>query len=134
MVYFLVGISGIIGAILRYEMGLWITWQGGTLFPLGTFLVNLSGCFVLAFFYTAVATRFRVHPYFRTAFGTGLIGSYTTFSTYCKESVVLMQSGHWGTALSYVLLSLAFGFACSYLGVKLGNFERKQTAQEGGQS
>ncbi|WP_223066075.1 fluoride efflux transporter CrcB [Paenibacillus caui] len=133
MVYFFVGISGILGAILRYEMGKWLVWPDGTLFPASTFIVNLSGCFILAFFYTAIATRFTVHPYFRTAFGTGLIGSFTTFSTFCKESFELMREGHWVTAIAYMLFSLIGGYLCAYAGVKLGTFKRKAAAeQEGG--
>ncbi|ANS76205.1 hypothetical protein AWM70_17790 [Paenibacillus yonginensis] len=131
MIYLWVGLSGILGALLRYEMGRWIVLPGVGLFPFGTLIVNLTGCLVLALFYTAATTRFKVSPPFRVAFGTGFIGSYTTFSTFCKEGIMLMKDGHAGTALAYILISLVGGYVCAWLGVRLGSFKSVQTAGEG---
>ncbi|WP_138495415.1 fluoride efflux transporter CrcB [Paenibacillus pinistramenti] len=133
MIYLWVGLSGVLGALLRYGMGQWIALPDGGGFPLSTLIVNLTGCLALAFFYTAAATRFKVHPHFRAAFGTGFIGSYTTFSTFCKEGILLVKDGHTGTALAYILISLAGGYACAWLGVRLGTFKPRKAA-EGGQA
>ncbi|WCN36359.1 fluoride efflux transporter CrcB [Aneurinibacillus uraniidurans] len=118
MSYIWVGIAGIAGALSRYLVGMWI--QGSVAsFPLATLLINLTGSFLLAFFYTWTARRFPVHPHVRTAIGTGFIGSFTTFSTFSYETLHLMHSGQMAAALSYVIASLIGGYGTAVLGIRL---------------
>ncbi len=134
MIYLLMGIGGTLGALLRYSLGEWIeTGDVGSLFPLGTLAVNFAGCFVLAFFYTATMTRFTVHPHLRSSFGTGFIGSFTTFSAFSREMTELMGTGHLGIAAVYAVGSLLGGFLATMAGMKLGTLERKQAGEERGQ-
>ncbi|GED14152.1 fluoride efflux transporter CrcB [Aneurinibacillus migulanus] len=131
MVYLFIGLGGILGAVLRYGIGTWSGIQTETGFPLPTLLINLAGCFILAFFYTITTTRFTVHPHFRTSFGTGFVGSFTTFSTFGYETLELLQSGRYGLAAIYIALSLIGGYILAYAGIVLGSYERGQFTRVG---
>ncbi|ASS68620.2 MULTISPECIES: fluoride efflux transporter CrcB [unclassified Paenibacillus] len=132
MIYLLMGIGGMLGALLRYSLGEWIGTGGVALFPLGTLIVNFAGCFVLAFFYAATTTRFTVHPHFRSSFGTGFVGSFTTFSAFSREMTDLMGAGHLGSAALYAAGSLLGGFLATAAGVRLGTLKHRQTGEERG--
>ncbi|MED0708848.1 fluoride efflux transporter CrcB [Aneurinibacillus aneurinilyticus] len=123
MVYLFIGFGGMLGAVLRYGIGAWPGIQTETGFPLPTLLINLAGCFILAFFYTITLKRFTIHPHFRTSFGTGFIGSFTTFSTFGYETLELLQSGQYGLAVTYIAFSLIGGYFLALAGVVLGNYE-----------
>ncbi|MBN6189159.1 fluoride efflux transporter CrcB [Aneurinibacillus sp. BA2021] len=125
MGYVVVGVGGLLGAVLRYALGIWIVGQMHSAFPYSTLLINLAGCFVLAFFYTITTVRLRVHPHVRTAFGSGFIGAFTTFSTFSYETLELLRAGRYGTAAAYAAISVAGGYVLAYLGMKLGLRERK---------
>ncbi|BAU28612.1 camphor resistance protein CrcB [Aneurinibacillus soli] len=128
MLYIWVGIAGVAGALLRYLLGMWI--QGvGTGFPFPTLLINLTGSFLLAFFYTWTAQRFPVHPYVRTAIGTGFVGSFTTFSTFSYETLHLIQHGQIASAAGYVIISLLGGYVAAVLGIRLAA-RPQETKQE----
>ncbi|WP_462412706.1 fluoride efflux transporter CrcB [Neobacillus sp. Marseille-QA0830] len=120
MNYLWVGIAGIVGAMLRYLLGIYFGHWWFHDFPLATFLINMAGSFVLGWF-THFLLRFKsLPPYIITALGTGLIGSFTTFSTFSVETVLLIESAKWGTAVLYVLSSLWGGLFFSWLGYRLG--------------
>jgi CrcB protein len=122
--FLLVGIAGIIGAILRYLLGVYFNQWWFHSFPLATFMTNMLGSFILGWL-TNILPKFKsLHPYVITAIGTGLIGSFTTFSTFSVETVHLINSARWGTAILYVILSLWGGLLFSWLGYQLG-MERK---------
>ncbi|KMY55274.1 membrane protein [Bacillus sp. FJAT-27231] len=100
-------IGGFFGAIGRYLAGEWV--QPVHEFPLGTLLINLIGCFFLGWFLTFVNRYKRVKPEITLMIGTGVIGSFTTFSTFSVETVHLFQGGHAFLAVLYVLVSTLFG-------------------------
>ncbi|WP_199880583.1 fluoride efflux transporter CrcB [Bacillus massiliglaciei] len=120
MVYVLVGIAGMIGASLRYLLGVFFNqwWVHG--FPAATFTANIAGSFILGWFTVFLPRVKALHPHLVTALGTGLVGSFTTFSTFSIETVRLLKDGAWGTALLYVLLSLWGGLLFSWAGFRLG--------------
>jgi len=120
MGYLLVGIAGIIGASLRYLMGLPFSDTLLHGFPLATFLTNMIGSFILGWFTTFLPKLKFLHPHVTTALGTGLVGSYTTFSTFSVETVQLITASKWGIALIYVLFSLWGGLLFSWLGYRTG--------------
>ncbi len=126
MIYLLTGLGGVVGAISRYLIGVWMEHSPLLSFPFHTLLINLSGCFILSIFYTLADRKIKVHPYFRTAFGTGMIGAFTTFSTFCYESVSLIKSNHFGSAFLYIFFSMAGGYLCSALGAYLGSGNGKK--------
>lgn len=121
MIYFVIGLAGVLGALSRYYLGLFVhTWWIMT-FPLGTFIINMSGCLVLGWFHTWVA-KFKAFPsWLRLGIGTGFVGSFTTFSTFSTETVELLQKGLWGMSLLYILSSLWGGLLMAWLGYRLAN-------------
>jgi CrcB protein len=107
----LVAAGGALGAIARYLVGSAVAGRWGTGWPYGTFIINMTGCFAIAFFLTLTTERFTVHEGWRFFFPTGFVGAYTTFSTFEYETLRLVEDGAWRRALSYVLCSVLVGFA-----------------------
>lgn len=130
MGYVFVGIGGMLGAVLRYTLGIWIGAQTGSAFPYPTLLINLVGCFILAFFYTITVSRLPVHPHFRAAFGSGFIGSFTTFSTFSYETLALLYARRYDIAITYAVISVAGGYVLAYFGARLGLGERLSKTRE----
>lgn len=131
MPYLWVGIAGVVGTLLRYYMGLWVQQTvPQTSFPVGTLAVNLAGCFALGWFSRWALDNPRISPSVRTGISTGLIGSYTTFSTFSVETVQLFRQELWGTGILYAGLSLAGGLYLTRLGMALAN-RRRERAQHG---
>jgi CrcB protein len=118
--FLLVGMAGIIGALLRYLLGSYFNQWWFYDFPLATLLINLVGSFLLGWLTNFLPRFSSIPPYVLTALGTGLIGSFTTFSTFSVETVHLISAAKWGTAISYVLLSLWGGLLFSWFGFRLG--------------
>jgi CrcB protein len=121
MVYIIVGIAAVVGALLRYWIGLAVGQWAHPDFPLATLMINLIGSFALAWLTTYVFKRKLLHSYLAAALGTGFVGAFTTFSTFSVETVNLIQASRWGAAILYIMLSLWGGLAMSYLGFHLGN-------------
>jgi CrcB protein len=107
----LVGAGGALGAIARWVVGTLIAARWGNAWPWGTFVINITGCFMIGFFVTLTTERVVVNAGWRYLFPIGFVGAYTTFSTYEFETARLIEAGAWGRALSYVLLSTLVGFA-----------------------
>ncbi|MFC2949778.1 fluoride efflux transporter CrcB [Virgibacillus sediminis] len=114
MVWVMAG--GFLGSMIRYFLGEWVHAGGG--FPLGTFLINLSGCFLLGWFMTASVKK-KVQQKYIWMIGTGFLGSFTTFSTFSVETVGLIEDGAIGTAVLYVGLSIILGMLLAYAGFRL---------------
>jgi CrcB protein len=109
-------LGGALGAMSRYELGLWISnkWNQG--FPLHTFIINITGAFLLGFLNILFIERMTVSPLWRLGIGVGFLGAFTTFSTFGFEVITLLEGGSYSTAASYTFLSIIVGF----LGVALG--------------
>lgn len=115
--FLLVGLGGFLGANARYLVGQWAAARWGTAFPWGTFLVNVSGCFILGLFAT-LALRLGWADGWRLLVAVGFVGAYTTFSTFEFESLQLIAQGRQiGAALGNVVGSVVAGFAAAFLGV-----------------
>lgn len=132
MIYILVGLAGMIGALLRYGLSLLLSLSGDAL-PFGTLLGNLIGSFVLGWFTTRIKKVNGLHPHLLTAIGTGLIGSFTTFSTFSVETVRFIHDAYLGLAFVYVLLSVVLGLVAAWAGYKIGDYllkkrKRKETS------
>ncbi len=116
MTYVIVGLAGVAGALLRYALGLWThNWWSGA-FPLATLVTNYAGCLALGWLLQMLSRRPGAHLWIRLGVGTGLIGSFTTFSTFSMETVTLIRDGRWLTAAVYLLASLWGGLAFVWLG------------------
>lgn len=114
-----IGVGGFFGAIARYLVGGWVTSLDGTVFPLGTLVINISGSFALGFFYAFAIDRFAVDPVWRSIIAIGFLGAYTTFSTFSYETVKLIESGSFGFAMLNLIYSLVGGLTAIYLGTVL---------------
>lgn len=114
-----VATGGALGAVSRYAVALFVAVFWKRDFPLATFLINVSGSFVLGFFSTFAAEKTIVDPVWRLFIATGFVGAYTTFSTFEYETQRLTESGAlWWGAVN-VLASVAAGYAAVQLGVVL---------------
>jgi CrcB protein len=111
----LVAVGGALGAIARYVISTLFLSKLGDRWPWGTFVINITGCFMIGFFLTLTTERVQINEGWRYLFPIGFVGAYTTFSTFEYETVRLVTSGAWGRALSYVLLSNFVGYGAVLL-------------------
>ncbi|WP_449539243.1 fluoride efflux transporter CrcB [Ferdinandcohnia sp. Marseille-Q9671] len=122
MKVFYVMIGGFFGACCRYLLGEWVPAPNG--FPIGTLTINVIGCFFLGWLVTFIANHKKINPKISLLFGTGFIGSFTTFSTFSVEVVHLLDGGYIGLAFLYVVASLLAGLMLSYFGYRLANLRK----------
>jgi CrcB protein len=116
--YLLVGVGGFIGANARFVMARWIGTAIDTRFPLGTFVINISGSFLLGVIGTLVAQKLVPQSdAVRLALAVGFLGAYTTFSTFTFESLALLEDGAWLIAVANVLLSVLLGLVAVRAGI-----------------
>ena len=114
-----VGIGGGIGSILRYGISLFVGRNIPIIFPLGTLLVNCSGCFLIGVFY-AFASRYSwFNEEWRLLLITGVCGGYTTFSTFSYDGFYLLKSGSYFSFLLYVFGTLIIGMLATFAGVAI---------------
>jgi len=113
-----VGIGGFFGSTLRYTIGEWIHSPNG--FPLGTMIINLLGCLILAWFFTITSKKWQINPTIKVGIGTGFVGAFTTFSTFSVETLNLINHHQIGFAILYVLVSVFGGIGFAFAGAKLG--------------
>jgi fluoride exporter len=112
----LVGLGSAVGGVLRYYLGRWVDAAlDGPTFPWGTFVVNVSGSFVLGVIALVVTERLPDHRWALLLLGTGLCGGFTTFSTFEWEAFQLVRGGSYLVAMAYVAGSVV----CGFLGVFL---------------
>ncbi|MEH7381512.1 fluoride efflux transporter CrcB [Bacillus sp. JJ1533] len=115
-------IGGFLGAISRYSLSELTPAPSG--FPYGTLAVNLIGCLCLGWLLTFMANQKNINPKISLLFGTGFIGSFTTFSTFSVELVHLLEEGNSIQAVFYVLLSLFVGILLAFVGYRLANLRK----------
>lgn len=120
----LVMIGGFFGAISRFGMRVLVAAGNG--FPFGTLVVNLIGCFLLGWLLTFMNQRSKKRPYINLLFGTGFIGSFTTFSTFSVETNQLFENGLVVLGLLYVVISIFIGLLLSFLGSKVALLHKKE--------
>lgn len=102
-------LGGIARAALNANLNYW-----------GTFLGNISGCFLLAFLTYFFLILADFDEWLSVGLGTGFIGAFTTFSTFNLDTLKLLQAGNSGGGLLYFISSLLFGFLAAYVGMILG--------------
>jgi fluoride exporter len=99
-----IALGGAIGSLLRYQAG--VVWPTPTgTFPTTTLLINLLGCLVIGAFMIVITQVWDAHRLVRPFFGTGVLGGFTTFSTYCLDIVNLIRLGHPASAAGYLFLT-----------------------------
>lgn len=112
----LIGTGGFAGSVLRYLMTKYLSVLLPTSFPIGTFVVNLLGCFLIGVvmglsFESLISTRMRL------MLATGFCGGFTTFSTYSLEIFELGQKGDANIGILYLFASIIFGLLCIWIGL-----------------
>ena len=115
MIAVAVGLAGAVGALLRHGIGVFV---GSTTWPWPTLGINVLGSFLLALVATWGAGRWP--GVVTTAVGTGLLGAFTTYSTFSLQTVTLVRDGRLGAAGAYVLASVVLGIGAAAAGLLLG--------------
>jgi CrcB protein len=118
--YLAISLGGILGANSRYLIADWAAQRLGASFPYGTFIINISGSFLLGFFMAFLQDRAFIHPNYRLFFATGFCGAYTTFSTFTYESLRLWQDSSFLLAITNLFGSLVVGMFGVFLGFVFG--------------
>ena len=113
-----VSAASAVGAPARYLLDKAITSRRGSVLPLGTLAINISGAFVLGLL-TGLALHHGLSKNVVTVFGTGFCGAYTTFSTFSYETMRLIEEGALGEAAANVAVSLAAGLLAAAAGLGL---------------
>lgn len=118
--YVWIGIGGFFGAVVRYGIHTWLATRWGTAFPYGTLFVNVSGSFVLCLIIAILSRSFDMAPTLRLALTVGFLGSYTTFSTFSADALLLLENGYTLRGLAYVAGSVLGGGLMGAAGLLLG--------------
>ena len=115
-----VALGGACGATLRYLISEFVSTRARADFPYHTMVVNISGAFVLGILMALAVDRAAVSHWWRLFLGVGLLGGYTTFSTFAFETVELMQEGAAAAAFLNAAGSVVLGVAAALVGIYVG--------------
>jgi CrcB protein len=121
MNYLWVFAGGGAGACARYAIGTLVARWLGPAFPAHTLMINVTGSLLIGLISTILVERGVSDPVWRLALVTGFLGGYTTFSAFSHETIQLVQDGHGGRALLYVLLSNGLGITACAIGIALAH-------------
>ncbi|MDF2691037.1 MAG: crcB 2 [Gammaproteobacteria bacterium] len=114
----LVAIGGALGSVLRYWLTRVFYAFGAKNFPFGIFTVNVIGCFFIGFFSIWIVAKFgSSHVLLRSAIMVGVLGGFTTFSSFSLDVVNFFQEGMFLKALSYIASSVLLCLLATYLGI-----------------
>ena len=113
-----VGVGGGIGALARYYIAGWIQ-AAGSAFPWGIFVVNITGGLLMGIIVEASALKLNLSPELRTFLTVGILGGYTTFSTFSLDSVLLLQKGEYAQAAVYMVGSVVLSILALLAGLWL---------------
>lgn len=116
MSYILVGIGGALGSITRFVLGKYISEHSKTVFPRGTFVINITGALLLG-----IMVTFKSHNNAYMLIGNGFLGAYTTFSTFMYEGFNLFEQMGKLNAFKYIFSSLLLGILGFLIGTGIGN-------------
>ena len=119
MIYLSIAAGGVLGALARYLVSVWLAGATGSGFPWATLLINLAGSILLGFLLRSFPT-WSSPPDARAFLTVGFCGSFTTFSTFGYETVSLLQARAFGVAVAYAGGSFAVGLLAVVLGLAAG--------------
>src|SRR5437762_9995430 len=114
--YLIVMLGGAAGSLARYVAGTAIMTRFGGRFPLGTLIVNSTGCFLIGAIMTLLTRGAAPHPNWRLLLVVGFLGGYTTFSSFAYETFRAVQDGGRWIGLLNVVASVAMGYAAVWIG------------------
>jgi CrcB protein len=113
----IIGLGGFIGAVLRYSVSGWVYKWLGSEFPYGTLAVNAAGSFLLGLFLTLVTTKIILPYEFKNFVAIGILGAFTTFSTFSYETVMQLQSNLLWAAILNILLNVVLALIALWIGI-----------------
>jgi len=112
-----IGSGGFIGAVLRYQVSGWVHKGLGTAFPYGTLAVNVLGSFLLGLFLVLADTKLILSDLYKQFIAIGILGAFTTFSTFSYETFALIEGQLFKQALMNMSLNLLLGLLAVWLGI-----------------
>ncbi|HEY0614285.1 MAG TPA: fluoride efflux transporter CrcB [Candidatus Elarobacter sp.] len=112
-----VAAGGAIGSVFRFLVGTWFLQRLGPGFPWGTLTINVTGSFLIGAVLQLAQTRMGLTPYARVFLATGILGGYTTFSTFSYETYLLSRDAFTVQSIWYGFGSVIAGVAAAYLGI-----------------
>ena len=115
-----VALGGALGASARYGVDRLIERRTSSLFPLSTFAINITGCFAIGLLTAALVERQHLPAWIRVGLVVGMIGGYTTFSTFAQEALELGEVHRLAIASAYAAASVTIGIAAVYAGTLVG--------------
>ena len=113
---FSVGVGGGLGALARYYIAGWVQ-PAGVQFNWGIFIVNITGGLMMGLIVEASALKLNLSPELRSFLTVGILGGYTTLSTFSLDSALLLQKGQYGLAAAYVIGSVVLSIAALFAGL-----------------
>jgi CrcB protein len=113
-----VALGGSLGALARYGIETGLPTPSGQ-FPVATFIINLTGSLLIGAVLVVLVERLPHHPYARPLIVSGILGGYTTFSTFMVEAFTLARGSHVADAVAYLVSSLVLGLVAVLLGMRL---------------
>jgi CrcB protein len=115
-----VALGGALGASARYLLDHAIEQRSFSIFPWATFTINVTGCFLIGVISESLVDRHHLPPWLRVGLVVGVIGGYTTFSTFTQEALTLLEARDFAVTLLYAVGSVTAGIAFVYLGTLAG--------------
>lgn len=116
----LIACAGSLGSLARYGLAGLVQRNAGDVFPWGTLVVNLSGCFIAGFLWTLTENRITLGGDMRAVVFIGFFGAFTTFSTFMLETSALLRDGEWLPAAGNVMLHVIIGVLAVVIGMTIG--------------
>jgi CrcB protein len=115
-----IGLAGFVGTLARYALTEWIAEKYGQAFPAGTLVINLLGCLLAGLLFYLLVDRYAVSPTARAVILVGLLGGFTTFSSFGLQTFTLLRNGELGLALLNIGVSNIGGLLLVWVGYSLG--------------
>ena len=117
--YFMVMLGAALGGLARYVIGSAVMQRFGGRFPLGTLVVNVTGCFLIGILLPMLTERGQPRPNLRLLLVVGVLGGYTTFSSFAWESFQAVDEGSRWIGFANVALSVILGYLAVWCGALL---------------
>ena len=117
--YIAIAFGGAIGAVSRYWLYSAVQRLHDSGFPLGTFVVNVLGSFLIGVFFVLLAEKAQISEQWRPIIVVGFLGGLTTFSTFSLDALLLFEQGHYNTALFYIISSIVLCLIAAFAGMQL---------------
>lgn len=117
----LIAVGGALGSVARYLVSTWVLRLTNPYFPYGTFVVNVLGCVIFGLIVGLAQQRLPLSAELRAFFLVGVLGGFTTFSTFAFDSMSLLRDGQSGLALVNMAGQVVLGVAALYVGFRLGS-------------